>query len=81
MRTSTRSKSENPKVRSVSLLTLDEAGARLSLSPWTIRRWAQHGRIPSVKISNRLLIPETAVEALITANYREADAPAGLRMV
>lgn len=66
--------------RTTCLLSVDAAAERLSLSPWTIRRWALNGRIASVKLSNRLMIPDYVVADLIAKNLRPADAPDSMQL-
>jgi len=52
-----------------------EAGRLLSVSPFTIRRMVKSGRIPSVRISRRLLIPLAALQSLTQATPREGTDP------
>jgi predicted site-specific integrase-resolvase len=63
------------------LLTLEQAGERCGLSGWTLRRYASQGRIPSVKISNRMFIAASVIDALIKKATREMDAPEDKRLV
>ena len=49
-----------------------DAGNRYGLSSWTIRRWAYSGRIGSVKLGKRLLIPVVELERLVRENMRPA---------
>jgi excisionase family DNA binding protein len=37
------------------LLTADELAGRLQVRPSTIRRWAREGRIPTVRLSPKVL--------------------------
>jgi excisionase family DNA binding protein len=47
------------------LLTVEEAGDRLSLAPATIRKMLYRGELPRVRPTKRAVrIPEAAVEAL-----------------
>jgi excisionase family DNA binding protein len=47
------------------LLTVEEAGSRLSLAPATIRKMLYRGELPRVRPTRRSVrIPESAVEAL-----------------
>jgi excisionase family DNA binding protein len=59
-------------VRHEQLIGVDEAGELTDLSPWTWRRWAYSGRIASVKLGKRLLIPRSEVNRLILENTRPA---------
>lgn len=47
------------------LLGLDTAARRLGLSVWTLRKWANVGRIKSAKLGSRRLIPMSEVRRLI----------------
>lgn len=50
----------------VELLTPQEAGARLKVTPKTIQRWAAEGAIASVTLpSGRIRIPSEAIDALL----------------
>lgn len=46
------------------LLSVIEAEAATGISRWSWRRMAYDGRISSVKISTRLLIPRTEIDRL-----------------
>lgn len=37
------------------LLTADELAGRLQVRPSTIRRWAQKGRIPTVRLTSKVV--------------------------
>ena len=53
------------------LITVNEAAARLGLSPLTIRRLIQRGELPHVRPTRRTVrIPESAVTALATPIQR-----------
>jgi len=52
------------------LLGVAEAEALTGVSRWTWRRWAYDGRISSVKLGNRLLIPADEIERLVAAGAR-----------
>jgi excisionase family DNA binding protein len=51
-------------------LSPTDAGNRYGLSGWTIRRWAYSGKIGSVKLGKRLLIPVKELERLVSENTR-----------
>ena len=55
---------------SADLLGVAEAEAATGVSRWTWRRWAYDGKVSSVKLGRRLLIPTTEIERLIEANTR-----------
>ncbi len=57
---------------SESLTSIESCAIRLSISPWTVRRWIQDGKIKSNKLGARRLIPTTEIERLI----RESAVPA-----
>ena len=42
------------------------------VSRWTWRRWAYDGKIASVKLGKRLVIPATEIERLVSENTRPA---------
>lgn len=54
------------------LIGVDQAGELTDLSPWTWRRWAYAGRVASVKLGARLLIPRSEVTRIISENTRPA---------
>lgn len=54
------------------LMGVDQAGKLTTLSPWTWRRWAYEGKVSSVKLGKRLLIPRSEVNRLILENTRPA---------
>ncbi|MGH9652467.1 MAG: helix-turn-helix domain-containing protein [Bryobacteraceae bacterium] len=53
-------------------VTVYTAAAETDLSPWTWRRWAYEGKISSVKVGTRLLIPREEVERLMAEGLRPA---------
>jgi excisionase family DNA binding protein len=60
------------------LMGVDQAGELTDLSPWTWRRWAYAGKVSSVKLGRRLLIPRSEVNRVIAENTRPALAEAAL---
>jgi excisionase family DNA binding protein len=54
------------------LLDLPTVADRLGLSLHTIRRWASERRIPTVKLSNRVLVDERELERFVEARVRDA---------
>ena len=56
------------------LLSLPQASDRLGISHWTLRKWAASGRIDSVKLGRRRLIPEKTVESIIVNGLSSACA-------
>jgi excisionase family DNA binding protein len=55
------------------LLDPVEAAAYLSLSPHTVRAWAQAGKLPSVKLGTTLRFSRRALDAWIVQHEREAS--------
>jgi excisionase family DNA binding protein len=54
------------------LLDVTQTAARLHISPRTVRRWTRAGRLPSVKLGRKVLIPEKDLAAVIDAATRQA---------
>ncbi len=52
------------------LLGVSEAEAISGVSKWTWRRWAYDGKISSVKLGSRLLIPASEISRLVAENTR-----------
>jgi len=57
-------------MKSRNLVSVAEAEALTGVSQWTWRRWAYDGRISSVKLGKRLLIPTDEIERLVAAGTR-----------
>ena len=51
-------------------LGVADAEARTSISRWTWRRWAYSGKVSSVKMGKRLLIPASEISRLVAENTR-----------
>jgi excisionase family DNA binding protein len=51
-------------------LGVAEAEALTGVSRWTWRRWAYDGKVSSVKLGKRLLIPSAEISRLVAANTR-----------
>lgn len=49
-----------------------EAESMTGVSRWTWRRWAYDGKIASVKLGKRLVIPASEIERLVSQNTRPA---------
>ncbi len=47
------------------LLDVKEAGRLLSLSPWTIRRYINEGKLSAVRIGRRVLVEPTECSRLV----------------
>ncbi len=66
------------------LLPLAQAADRCGLSAWTLRRWAQQGRLPFVRMgtgrNGRLLIPERVVADIIAKGFRPTTCPPDQRI-
>jgi hypothetical protein len=52
------------------LTTVKKFAETIGLSPWTIRHYAYTGRVASVKLGTRLLIPVSEIDRLIEENMR-----------
>ena len=48
------------------LVSIKDAAAILSISPWTVRAWITQGKITSVKLGARRLISESEINRLLT---------------
>lgn len=57
-------------------LGVAEAEALTGVSRWTWRRWAYDGKVASVKLGKRLLIPSAEITRLVEENTRPRQ-PAG----
>jgi excisionase family DNA binding protein len=67
---------------SADYLGVADAEAATGVSRWTWRRWAYDGRITSVKLGKRLLIPASEISRLVAENTRlrvDADTSCGVR--
>lgn len=53
-----------------SLLGVAEAEELTGVSRWTWRRWAYDGKVSSVKLGKRLLIPSAEIARLVEENTR-----------
>jgi excisionase family DNA binding protein len=56
----------------VGYLSVADAEAQTGISRWTWRRWAYDGKVGSVKLGRRLLIPLAEIERLVAENTRPA---------
>jgi hypothetical protein len=52
------------------LQSIKDFAASLGISVWTVRGWAYSGRIASIKLGARLMIPTTELDRLIKENLR-----------
>jgi excisionase family DNA binding protein len=50
------------------LLTLEEAAARLGMKPVTLRMWAGRRKIARCKIGRAVRIPESEIERIIASS-------------
>ena len=58
------------------LKTFEHAAERLDLSHWTLRKWAQFGKITTHKIGGRRLVPVSEIDRLIAESKVPARAVA-----
>jgi excisionase family DNA binding protein len=49
---------------------VSDAEAQTGVSRWTWRRWAYDGKVASVKLGKRLLIPSAEIARLVAENTR-----------
>lgn len=61
-----------PAPSSQRLLSIKDFAASVGISVWTVRGWAYSGRLASVKLGARLMIPTTELDRLIEENLRPA---------
>jgi hypothetical protein len=54
------------------LLTIQMFAMQMGCSIWTARAWAYRGRISSVKIGARLMVPPSEIDRLISENLKPA---------
>lgn len=47
------------------LNSIERTADRLDISVWTIRAWIAQGKIESIKLGSRRLIPEEAIQKLL----------------
>jgi excisionase family DNA binding protein len=50
------------------LMSVEQAGRFLQLSPWTVRKWFYAGRIHAVRLGKRVLFEPAELRRLIGAN-------------
>jgi excisionase family DNA binding protein len=60
----------SPVATTQRLLSVKDFGALLGVSLWTVRGWAYKGRVASVKLGARMMIPTTELDRLIEENLR-----------
>lgn len=56
----------------VQYVSVVDAEYRTGVSRWTWRRWAYDGKVGSVKLGKRLLIPVAEIDRLVSENTRPA---------
>lgn len=61
---------EAPEKLKQQFLGVQEAEQLTGISRWTWRKWAYDGRVASVKLGKRLLIPLKDIERLVEDNTR-----------
>lgn len=55
------------------LLSVHEAANRLGVSLWTIYRWAQEGRLPSVLLGRRRLFTEADLQTFVNKSRKTIE--------
>ena len=66
---STLLKETNMKIEAV-YVGVGDAETLTGVSRWTWRRWAYDGKVESVKLGKRLLIPRAEISRLVNENTR-----------
>ncbi len=56
----------------VTLFTIDEAAARLRVSRWTVYNLIRSGRLRTIKIGHRRLVPRAALDECVELLRKEA---------
>ncbi|WP_390905473.1 helix-turn-helix domain-containing protein [Occallatibacter riparius] len=54
------------------LLSVQAFAKSVGLSPWTVRQYAYSGKVSSVKLGRRLMIPVLELDRIIRENLRPA---------
>ena len=67
-------KANQARPQEAKLLSVAEAEIMTGVSRWTWRRWAYDGKVASVKLGKRLLVPAAEVERMIAEGTRPAVA-------
>lgn len=47
------------------LNSIERTADRLDISVWTVRAWITQGKLDSIKLGSRRMIPEEAIEKLL----------------
>ena len=53
------------------LFTVEQAASVIGLSAWTIRAWIAQGRLRSLKLGKRRMVPAEEVERVTSEGLRE----------
>jgi excisionase family DNA binding protein len=53
------------------LISVFEAGRLLGISKHTVRAWGYQGRLQSIKMGRRVLIPYSEIERVVNEGVRE----------
>lgn len=67
-----------PQPSTPRLISIQDAADALSLSPWCIRHWATVGKLVSVKLGTRTLIPASELDRIVAEGTRRAVRPGGI---
>lgn len=54
------------------VLSIENAALRISISPWTLRKWVGAKKISYTKIGHRIGIPLSEIERVLRENLRAA---------
>ena len=55
------------------LLRLEQAGAALGVSPWTLRLWAKQGKLRTVKLGSLRLVPAEELDRIVQQGIGRAS--------
>jgi len=57
----------------IELMTSEEAAKVFRVCPHTIRRWVREGKIPFIRVGNRILFTREHVESLLSPKSPNGD--------
>ena len=53
------------------VISVKDAAQSLGLSPYTLRNWIKHGKLPSVRLGKRVMLEPAMIEQLISKGRTE----------
>lgn len=68
-----KSRARTPRLKPLNgaLLDINTAAAYFGTTPWAVRRWAERGHVPSLRIGGRIVFRRTSIEAHLQKMERE----------